>query len=159
MSPRTLQRHGSIMVWTTECVVDILRRGGPGALSTERLTAELRRSRPPVLLTRERLEYLIDESDGRVALIEVRLDDPERTVVESWVFLTDPRDRPSRPAISAELWRSLAALAEDLDTSSRVEVCRWILTARSAELACSIALGARPARPQRARRRPRQSPE
>ena len=141
------------MVWTTECVVDILRRGGPGALSTERLKAELRRSRPPILLTRDRLEHLIDESEGRVALLEVRLDDPERTVVESWVFLTDPRDCPSRPEIAAELWRSLFALAEDLDMSSRVEVCRWVLTARSAELACSIAVGSRPRFRHRARRR------
>ena len=145
------------MVWTTECVVDILRRGGPGALSTERLKAELRRSRPPVLLTRQRLEHLIDESEGRVALLELRLDDPERTVVESWAFLTDPRDRPSRPEIAAELWRSLAALAEDLDTSSRVEVCRWIRTARNAERACSIALGTRPRLPHRLRRRTWQS--
>ncbi len=141
------------MAWTTECVVDILRRVGPGALPTERLKAELRRSRPPILLTRERLEDLIEESEGRVALMEVRLDDPDRTVVESWVLLTDSRDRPSRPEIAAELWRSLAALAEDLDTSSRVAVCRWILTARNAARACSIGIGSRLARAPRAGRR------
>lgn len=140
------------MAWTTECVVDILRRGGPGALSTQRLTAELRRSRPPVLLTRQRLEHLIDESDGRVALLELRLDDPERTVVESWVFLTDPRDCPTRPEIAGELWRSLATLAEDLDMSSRVQVCRWIRTARCAEHACSTALDTRPRSPHMRRR-------
>ncbi len=134
------------MAWTTECVVDILRRGGPGALPTERLKAELRRSRPPILLTPERLECLIEESEGRVALIEVRLDDPERTVAASWVLLTDPLDRPTRPPIAAELWRSLAALAEALDTSSRVEVCRWIQAARNAVLACSMGIGTRPSR-------------
>lgn len=141
------------MAWTTECVVDILRRSGPGALSTERLKAELRRSRPPILLTEERLEDLMEEAEGRFVLLEVRLDDSKRTVVESWVFLTDPQDRPSRPEIAAELWRSLAALAEDLDPSSRVEVCRWILTARSAQLACSIASDHGTLRPRRLGRR------
>ena len=132
------------MVWTTECVVDILRRTGPGALPAARLSAELRRSRPPIHLNRERLELLVEESEGRVALMEVRLDDPQRTVLESWVFLNDPRDRPTRSALAAELWRSLAALAEGLDASSRVGVCRWILAARSAQLLCGVAMASRP---------------
>ena len=132
------------MVWTTECVVDILRRTGPGALPTQRLSAELRRSRPPIHLTRERLELLVEESEGRVALLEVRMDDPERTPLESWVFLADPRDRPTRSALAAELWRSLAALAEDLDAASRVGVCRWVLSARSAHRLCAAAMGSRP---------------
>ena len=132
------------MVWTTECVVDILRRTGPGALSAEALRAELRRSRPPILLTRRRLELLVAESDGRIALLEVRMDDARRTVVESWVLLTDARDRPARSALAGELWRSLSALAEELDPTSRVEVSRWILKARRAERACHAALGSRP---------------
>lgn len=129
------------MAWTTECVVEILRRAGPGVLSAERLRAELRRTRPPILLTRERLELLVEESEGRVALVEVRLDDPARTVIASRVFLADPRDRPTRPRLAGELWRSLAAMAEDLDTSSRVEVSRWVMAAHSAETAFAAARG------------------
>ena len=140
------------MAWTTECVVDIMRRAGPGALSTERLRQELRRARPPILLTTERLEFLVEESEGRVALLEVWLDDPGRTAIASWVLLTDPHDAPTRPWYAAELWRSLAAMADDLDTSSRMEVSRWIMAAHNAELACAAIRSVRPPAPRRARR-------
>lgn len=129
------------MIWTTECVVDILRRAGPGALPTKRLKAELRLVKPPILLTRSRLQRLVDESGGRIALLEVTFDDAGRTVLDSWVLLVDPRDRPTRPGLAAELWRSLTTLARDLDTSSRVEVSRWMRQARMAVITCS-AVGA-----------------
>ena len=126
------------MIWTTECVVDILRRAGPGALPTERLKAELRLVRPPILLTRSRLGRLVEESEGRIALLEVTFDDAKRTVLDSWVILVDPRDCPTRPGLAAELWRSLATLARDLDATSRVEVSRWMSQARMAAITCSV---------------------
>lgn len=132
------------MVWTTECVVDILRRTGPGALPTDRLKAELRLARPPILLTRSRLEKLVEESEGRIALLEVAIDDDRRTALESWVVLTDPADRPTHSALAVELWRSLSTLAAEMDTSSRVETSRWILKARMAESTCAAAVGSRP---------------
>ncbi|MYG81010.1 MAG: hypothetical protein F4187_04235 [Gemmatimonadetes bacterium] len=133
------------MVWTTECVVDILRRTGPGALPADRLKAELRLARPPIFLTRGRLDQLVGESEGRIALLEVKIDDAERTALESWVVLTDPGDRPTGLALAGELWRSLSALAAELNPASRVEVSRWILQASLAERTCSAALGSRPA--------------
>ena len=128
------------MIWTTECVVDILRRVGPGALPTKRLKAELRLVRPPILLTRSRLVRLVEESGGRIALLELTHDDAKRTVLDSWVLLVDPRDRPTR-GLAAELWRSLATLARDLDATSRVEVSRWMLQARRAAITCAAAGG------------------
>ena len=133
------------MVWTTECVVDILRRTGPGALPTDRLKMELRLARPPIFLTRSRLDQLVEESEGRIALLEVTIDDEKRRVLDSWVVLTRPEDRPTRSALAAELWRSLSTLAAELNPASRVEVSRWISQARMAERVCSAVIGSRPA--------------
>lgn len=132
------------MVWTTDCVVDILRRTGPGALPTDRLKVELRLARPPIFLTRSRLDQLVDESEGRITLLEVRIDDEKRRVLESWVVLTDPGDRPTRSELAGELWRSLSTLAAELNPASRVEVSRWISQARLAERTCSASMGSRP---------------
>ncbi len=124
---------------TTESMVDILRRGGPGALSTNRLREELLRCRPPIVLSPDGLRLIVEESEGRLAQLEVRLDDGE--TIDSWVVLMDPDDAPPGPGLVCSLWHSLAALAADLDVDSRIEVARWMLKADRAGRTCLAAGG------------------
>ncbi len=124
------------MPGTTECVVDLLRRCGPGLLSVRQLRAELLRRRPAIALSVEKLRRLAGESQDRLRFLQVKLDRLEEgadpPLLESWVVLADPGDAPDRPRLARTLWESLAALALDLDPSSRVEVCRWAIKAEQA---------------------------
>ncbi len=124
------------MVRTTERVIDILRRTGPGVLPTSRLNRELRRQRPPIELSRETLRRLAALSKGRLLLLEVPLETSDAEggprVLEGWVMLMDPRDAPDHSLLARSLWATLAALAHDLDPGSRVNVCRWVIKAENA---------------------------
>lgn len=124
------------MVQLTECVVDIVRRCGPGVLPERHLRAELLRRRPAIALPPDKLRHLVDQSGNRLRLLEVKLDSPHNrrsaVLLDSWVVLTDPEDAPDSSGLAAVLWRSLSALALDVDTTSRVELCRWAITAEEA---------------------------
>ena len=124
------------MVQLTECVVDILRRCGPGVLPAPRLRAELLLRRPAIALNMDKLRRVVEQSGDRLRLLEVELDalhDRQGTVlVDSWVVLTAPEDAPDRSVLAVSLWQSLSALAMDVDTTSRVDVCRWAIKAEEA---------------------------
>jgi len=124
------------MAGTTECVVDILRRCGPGMLPARQLRRELLRRRPAVALSMERLRTLVEESEDRLLHLRVELDTLEATAdmppLACWILVTAPEDAPDRPRLARSLWESLAALALDVDPASRVEVCRWALKAEQA---------------------------
>lgn len=129
------------MVRTTEHVVDILRRNGPGTLSARRLRRELRRRRPAIVLTMEQLRLIVEESDDRLMLLEVTVDDPEEEVdaapIDSWIVLMAPQDAPDQRGLARHLWQSLSALAAETDPTSRVSVSRWILKAGQAWRLCA----------------------
>lgn len=116
----------------TERMVDILRRSGPGALPESRLLEELARCHPPIELTAHELRLLVDESGGRLELLEISADDIGMTRLDSWIVLMDPEDGPSRSWLASMLWESLAAMAEEVDPASRLDVARWILHAERA---------------------------
>ena len=124
------------MVRTTERVIDILRRTGPGVLPTRQLNRELRRQRPPIELGRETFRRMAARSGGRLLFLEVPLDtsgaEGEPHALEGWVMLMDPRDAPDHSPLAQSLWATLAALASDLDPGSRVNVCRWVIKAENA---------------------------
>ena len=124
------------MVQLTECVVDLLRRCGPGVLPARQLRAELLRRRPAIALNMDKLRQLVEQSGNRLLLLEVELDaldDGRGTVpVDSWVVLTAQEDAPDRSTLAVSLWQSLSALAMDVDTMSRVHVCRWAIKAEEA---------------------------
>lgn len=130
------------MVRTTEYIVDILRRTGPGVLPASRLKQELRRQRPPIDLGRDALRTVSERSDGRLLLLEVPLDTSDhegrRRVLGGWVMLMDPRDAPDYSRLAQSLWATLAALAEGIDPGSRVSVCRWVIKAENAIELCAI---------------------
>ena len=117
---------------TTASTVDILRRSGPGALPVNRLLEELERCHPPIQITAHELRLLVDETGGRLELLEVSADDLGETTLDSWVALMDPEDGPSRSWFASMLWESLAAMAEEVDPASRTDVARWILHAERA---------------------------
>ena len=124
------------MVQLTECVVDILRRCGPGILPARQLRAELLRRRPAIALNLDKLRRVVEQSGNRLLLLELELDaldDRRGTVpVDSWVVLTAPEDAPDRSRLAVSLWQSLSALAMEVDTMSRVHVCRWAIKAEEA---------------------------
>ena len=124
------------MVQLTECVVDILRRCGPGVLPERKLRGELLRRRPAIALHPDKLRQLVDQSGDRLRLLEVKLDsfDNRRggALVDSWVVLTNPEDAPDSSALAAVLWQSLSALAMEVDTTSRVQLSRWAIKAEEA---------------------------
>jgi len=132
----TTRHPGRKMAGTTECVVDILRRCGPGMLPARQLRRELLRRRPAVALSMERLRTLVEESEDRLLHLRVELDTLEATAdmppLACWILVTAPEDAPDRPRLARSLWESLAALALDVDPASRVEVCRWALKAEQA---------------------------
>ena len=133
------------MVRTTECVVDILRRSGPGTLPTARLRVELRRCRPPIILTMKRLRLLVEKSDERLLLMEVNLDALRGNAgvppLDSWIVLRAPEDAPDYPGMANILWQSLSSLALEVDRTSRVDVTRWVLKAERARRLCALAGG------------------
>jgi len=124
------------MVRTTERVIDILRRTGPGVLPARQLNRELRRQRPPIELSPATLRRLSARSEGRLLFLEVPLDtsgaEAEPHALEGWMMLMDPRDAPYHSPLAQSLWATLAALARDLDPGSRVNVCRWVIKAENA---------------------------
>jgi len=122
---------------TTERVVDILQRSGPGALSAWRLQDELKRCRPRILVGIPELRVLAEESEGRLTVIEISADDTAKTLLDAWVLLTHSQDAPPRSWVATKLWESLSATAAELDHASRTEVARWILQAESASRTCS----------------------
>lgn len=127
---------------TMECVVNILRRSGPGVMPASRLRRELRWRWPPIDLTPNLLQQLSEESDGRLLLLQVALDDSEDEdrlrMLDSWLMLMDPDDAPDYSLLTRSLWESLAALAEEIDPGSRVSVCRWAIKAEHARRTCAI---------------------
>lgn len=127
---------------TTERVVDILRRSGPGVMPTSRLRRELRWRRPPIDLSPDILRQLSEESEGRLLLLEVLLDsgeDEDRLrALDGWLMLMDPDDAPDYSGLARSLWESLAALADGIDPGSRVSVCRWAIKAEHARRMCAI---------------------
>ena len=52
--------------------------------------------------------------------------------VESWVVLMSAEDAPDSSTLVASLWQSLSTLARDVDTTSRLQVCRWAIKAEKA---------------------------
>lgn len=128
---------------TTECVVDILRRSGPGALSTPRLQAELGRCRPPIVLSAEEIRLVVEESEGRLVQLDVGIDGARATALDSWVLLLRSEDGPRRSGLASLLWQSLAALAEEVQVDSRTGVARWILHAERASRVCLSSEGIR----------------
>ena len=124
------------MAETTECVMDILRRCGPGMLPVRRLRRELLRRRPAIALSPEKLRTLVEESEGRLCYLKVELDalneDADAPLLGCWILLTESEDAPDRPRLARSLWESLAALALDMDPASRVAVCRWGIMAEQA---------------------------
>ena len=127
---------------TIECVVNILRRSGPGVMPASRLRRELRWRRPPIDLSPEILQRLSEESEGRLLLLQVALDDSEDEdrlrMLDSWLMLMDPDDAPDYSLLARSLWESLAALADGIDPGSRVSVCRWAIKAEHARRMCVI---------------------
>ena len=124
------------MTGTTECVVDILRRCGPGMLPARQLRTELLQPRPAIALSMEKLRRLVEESEDRVLVLQVALDTLEENadvpLLDSWVVLVDPRDAPERARLARSLWESLTALALQVDPVSRIDVCRWAIKAEQA---------------------------
>ena len=127
----------------TECMVEILRRSGPGAMAIPRLQAELKRRRPPIVLSAEAIRLVVEESEGRLAHLEVGMDDVSETTLDGWLLLMRSEDGPDREGLATMLWHSLAALAEDVETDSRIAVARWILHAERASRVCVSGEGIR----------------
>ncbi len=132
------------MAGITECVMDILRRCGPGILPTQRLRAELLRRRPAIALSMEKLRSLVEESEERLLYLQVGLDtlaDGASTpLLTSWILVTAPEDAPDRPQLARSLWEGLVALALEVDPASRIDVCRWAI---KAEQACRLGVAVR----------------
>lgn len=124
------------MAQLTECVVDILRRCGPGVLPARKLRAELLHRRPAIALDPQKLRRLAERSGNRLQLLEVHLDPLHNrrstALVEGWVILTASEDAPDSSPLAASLWRSLSALAAEVDTTSRIDLCRWAIKAEEA---------------------------
>ncbi len=133
------------MAGTTEFVMDILRRCGPGMLPAQRLRAELLRRRPAIALSMERLRTLVEESEERLLYLQVGLDtlaDGAPTpLLTSWIVVMAPEDAPDRPQLARSLWEGLAALALEVDPLSRIDVCRWVI---KAEQACKLGVSEDP---------------
>ena len=129
------------MVRTTECIVDILRRAGPGVLPTSLLRQELRQQRPSIELDREALREVSERSGGRLLLLEVPMDTCDEEgrprMLGEWIMLMDPRDAPADSRLAQSLWATLAALAQGIDPGSRVSVCRWVIKAENARKLCA----------------------
>jgi len=124
------------MLKLTDCIVDIVRRCGPGVLPARKLREELLHRRPAIALSPDKLQRVVEQSHGRLLLLEVELDALEHrrgTVpVESWVVLMSAEDAPDSSLLAASLWQSLSALAREVDTTSRIQVCRWAIKAEEA---------------------------
>lgn len=135
------------MAGTTECVVDILRRCGPGMLPARELRAELLRRRPAIALSVEKLRTLAEESEERLLWLQVALDTLEDNasapLLACWILVTAPEDAPDRPQLARSLWEGLTALALEVDPASRIDVCRWAI---KAEQACILRAGRPPGR-------------
>ena len=125
------------MVRTTESIVEILRRCGPGALPESRLLAELHRLKPSMRFTRTKLRSQLRAADDRFLLLELKLDaiddarNPEP--LDSWIVLTSASDAPDRNRLATLLWSSLAALAAEVEPMSRASVSRWVGQAYQAQ--------------------------
>ena len=136
MGPPYGEAERNEMSRTTESMVEILRRSGPGALSIPRLQAELGRRRPPIALSAAAIKLLVEESEGRLVQLDVRIDDVRETSLDSWVLLMRSEDGPPRRGLASMLWHSLAALAEEVEVDSRTGVARWIQYAERASRMC-----------------------
>ena len=118
------------MVRTTESIVEILRRCGPGVLPESRLLAELRRLKPSMRFTRTKLRSQLRAADDRFLLLELKPDtidevrNPEP--LDSWIVLMSASDAPDRNRLATLLWSSLAALAAEVEPMSRASVSRWV---------------------------------
>lgn len=125
------------MVRTTESIVDILRRCGPGALPESRLLEEMRRRRPSMRFSRAKLRSQLRAAGDRLLLLELKPDavDDSGTVepLDSWVVLTSASDAPDRNRVATLLWSSLAALAVEVEPTSRSSVSRWVGQAYQAQ--------------------------
>lgn len=108
-----------------------------------RLQAELRRRRPPIRLSVEAIGLVVEESEGRLVQLEVGMDDVSGTTLDGWVLLMWSEDGPDRDRLATMLWQSLAALAEDVEVDSRIDVARWMLHAERARRVCLSSEGIR----------------
>lgn len=130
------------MIRTIEDIVDVLRRSGPGALPVQQLRTELRRQRSQLSATMRTLRVLADQSGGRLLLLEAHVDAPVDSqrkhpqILVAWMVLMSPEDEPEHSPLARHLWRTLAALASQVDPVCRASVCRWILQAQRALAAC-----------------------
>lgn len=129
---------------TLEDVVDLLRRVGPGALPVTQVRRELGRRQWRLPATAAALRLLADNSDGRVLLLEARVDRPSGRrpgrVLVAWMVLMWHDDEPDQSVLASHLWRSLAASAAAVDPACRAAVCRWALQARQARMVLHQAL-------------------
>lgn len=112
-------------------------------MSIPQLRAELRRCRPPILLSVEAVGLIVEESEGRLARMEVGMDDVSESTLDAWVLLMRSEDGPDRQWLATLLWQSLAALAEDVEVDSPIAVARWILHAERASRVCMSSEGIR----------------
>lgn len=130
------------MIRTIEYVMDILRRSGPGALPATELKSEMRYAVPGAILSHTDLRRLVESASDRIQMLELNVDLPkggtDSEPVESWLILTKIEDAPDRCAVSRRLWHSLAALAQEVDPKSRVEVVRWAMQAEEARRFCRL---------------------
>lgn len=125
------------MVRTTEGIVDILRRCGPGALPESQLLVEMHRRKPSARISRARLRSQVRAAGDRLLLLEVKPDAIEGSQspdpLDSWIVLTCASDAPDQTRLAALLWSSLAALAAEVDPASRTSVSRWVGQAYQAQ--------------------------
>lgn len=125
------------MVRTTEGIVDILRRCGPGALPESRLLAEMHRRKPSARISRAKLRSQVRAAGDRLLLLEVKPDAVEGAwpvePLDSWIVLVRASDAPDQSRLAALLWTSLATLAAEVDPASRTSVSRWVSQAYQAQ--------------------------
>lgn len=131
-----------------EDVVDLLRRTGAGAAPVSQIRAEMRLRDPQSIASTASLRALAENSNGRLLFLDAEVDAPPcrphapGRLLVAWIVLMWPEDEPDQSPLASYLWRSLSALAEEVDLESRPSVCRWALQARQAQAALRRAVPA-----------------
>lgn len=87
--------------------------------------------------SRAKLRSQLSAAGDRLLLLELKPDavDDSGTVepLDSWVVLTAASDAPDRNRVATLLWSSLAALAAEVEPTSRASVSRWVGQAYQAQ--------------------------
>lgn len=87
--------------------------------------------------SRAKLRSQLRAAGDRLLLLELKPDavDESGTVepLDSWVVLTSASDAPDRNRVATLLWSSLAALAAEVEPTSRSSVSRWVGQAYQAQ--------------------------